>query len=278
MFKERSKAKIAFFALRCEKFHGWNLSKCPWFNTARQASVGNQRPHHRWVTDPLDLPSLIPCDYRDKLGRFAVCTFRPPMNESKVFVVDDDLSVRDSVRVLLECSGAIVTTYPSAEAFLRDPGADNGCLLLEVKMPQMTGLELQAELKKRGAHIPIIFMSGHGDIKMAVAAIKAGAVDFLEKPFQPEALIHSIRRALESKGRETIAGGEVNDRIQSLTKRQREVFERVVRGETNKAIARELGISPRTVEIHRAQIMEKLKAHSLSQLVRMALAGAVPPG
>ncbi|MGH8525007.1 MAG: response regulator transcription factor, partial [Gammaproteobacteria bacterium] len=123
--------------------------------------------------DPLRQCSLIPCDNRDKLRLFAVCTFRPPMNESKVFVVDDDLSVRDSVRVLLECSGAIVTTYPSAEAFLRDPGADHGCLLLDVKMPQMTGLELQAELTKRGAHIPIIFMSGHGDIKMAVAAIKA---------------------------------------------------------------------------------------------------------
>lgn len=223
------------------------------------------------------LGSLIPCEYRDKLV-VRCLHFRPPMNESKVFVVDDDLSVRNSLRVLLECSGAIVTTYPSAEAFLRDPRADNGCLLLDVKMPQMTGLELQAELTKRGAHIPIIFMSGHGDIKMAVAAIKAGAVDFLEKPFTPEALISSIHRALESKGRETIAGGEVNDRIQSLTKRQREVFERVVRGETNKAIARELGISPRTVEIHRAQIMEKLKAHSLSQLVRMALAGGFPPG
>ncbi|MGH8657870.1 MAG: response regulator transcription factor [Gammaproteobacteria bacterium] len=197
------------------------------------------------------------------------------MSISKVFVVDDDNSVRDSVRVLLECTGASVTTYPSAEAFLRDFSADSGCLVLDVKMPQMTGLELQAELTKRGAHIPIIFMSGHSDIKMAVAGIKAGAVDFLEKPFSPEALIHSVGKALESQ-RETMAPGAVNKRIQSLTKRQHEVFERVVRGETSKAIARELGISPRTVEMHRAQIMEKLQARSLSQLVHMSLAGMPP--
>jgi two-component system response regulator FixJ len=192
-----------------------------------------------------------------------------------VFVVDDDAGVRDSLQALLEAAGRRVETFASAKVFLEtfDP-ARRGCLLLDVRMPGMSGMELQAKLADASFVLPVIIMTGHGDVAMAVEAMKCGAVDFLEKPFKEAALLEAILRAME-RGRqawehEALAAQRLNQ-LALLTAREREVFSRLVEGKANKVIADELGISPRTVEIHRARVMDKLGVRTLPDLVRVAL-------
>ncbi len=201
--------------------------------------------------------------------------------EPIVFVVDDDEAVRDSLMALLDAVGLKAQAYGSAREFL--DGYDSsqpGCLVLDVRMPGMSGLELQKKLAASQFRVPVIIITGHGDIPMAVEAMKAGAVDFIEKPFREDTLLDGIRRALAQCApapRGEAASAEHNERIAQLTPREREVLERLVIGEPNKVIAFGLGISPRTVEIHRARVMAKMEARSLSQLVRMALAAGIDP-
>jgi two-component system, LuxR family, response regulator FixJ len=197
------------------------------------------------------------------------------MNQTTIIVIDDHDSVRASLRALLESSGYKVKDYASAPAYLADGMAGGDCLLVDLRMPDMNGLELQEELVRREAEIPVIVVTGHGDVTRAVAAMKAGAFDFIEKPFDDEALLASIQRALV-EGRRNRNISEENraatELMAILTGREREVMEHLVLGKSNKLIAHELGISPRTVEIHRARVQEKLKARDLSDLVRLARA------
>jgi two-component system response regulator FixJ len=194
-----------------------------------------------------------------------------------VFIVDDDEAVRDSLKILLETEGYRAMTFESAVAFL-DGYRDGmrGCLLADVRMPDMTGLELQEVVIERRLGLPVIIVTGHGDVPMAVRAMKAGAVDFIEKPFNDTTILDSVRRAMNASA---LAGegpsAEAQQRLDSLTPRERQVLECLVRGRPNKIIAFELDISPRTVEIHRARVMEKMQAESLSHLVRLALAAKV---
>lgn len=192
-----------------------------------------------------------------------------------VFIVDDDRAVRDSLRLLLKSVGLNPLTLGSAHEFLSvyDP-AQPGCLVLDVRMPQMSGLEVQEQLNLRGAIIPVIFITGHGDIPMAVEAMQAGAFDFLQKPFRDQDLIDRIQRALERDRANRAALGQrgrLRERLESLTPREREVLSLVVAGKPNKIMAADLNVSQRTVEIHRARVMEKMGASSLAQLVRMML-------
>jgi len=192
-----------------------------------------------------------------------------------VHVVDDDAAVRDSLRVLLESAGFSVRTHNTAAAFLATAPGLGGCVLTDVRMPEIDGLELQQRMSERGAPLPVIVMTGHGDIPMAVRAMRAGAVDFLEKPFDEARLFDAVRRALErSKERQTAesAATAAAVRLAMLTPREREVFNCLVDGRSTKAIARELGTSPRTIEVQRARVFEKLQAHSLPELVHLALA------
>jgi len=192
-----------------------------------------------------------------------------------VFVVDDDEAVRNSLRLLLKSVGLVPATLASAREFLDkyDP-AQPGCLVLDVRMPEMSGLELQELLNLQGAVIPVIFITGHGDIPMAVEAMQAGAFDFLQKPFRDQDLIDRIQRALEKDRANRAALGErtrIRERLESLTPREREVLTLVTSGKPNKIMAAELNVSQRTVEIHRARVMEKMGAASLAQLVRMVM-------
>jgi two-component system, LuxR family, response regulator FixJ len=192
-----------------------------------------------------------------------------------VFVVDDDAAVRQGLRFMLRAASYSVEAFPSARAFVEgyDP-RQGGCLLLDVQMPQMTGLELQQQLNVRGWRIPVIFITGHGSVTLAIAAMKAGAFDFIEKPLREDALLESIERALHWNDRtyeERLERATLRARGALLTPREREVFELVTAGEPNKVIARHLGISFRTVELHRAHIIEKLQARSLSDLIRMGI-------
>ena len=173
---------------------------------------------------------------------------------------------------MLRTAGYSVEAFPSARSFLDgfDPRR-GGCLLLDVRMPQMTGLELQQQLNVRGWRIPVIFITGHGTVSLAIAAMKAGAFDFIEKPLREDALLESIERALHWNDEERLERASLQIRAASLTPREREVFDLVAAGEPNKVIARRLGISFRTVELHRAHIVEKLQARSLSDLIRMAI-------
>jgi len=192
-----------------------------------------------------------------------------------IFVVDDDADVRDSMRVLLEATGFEVRTFTSAKEFLADDHPKQGCLIADIRMPDMSGLELQQEVIRRHMELPVVIMTGHGDVPLAVRAMKAGAIDFLEKPFGDETLLASVRRALDvglqirSRSAEASAAKET---LALLTPRERDVLDRLVKGRSNKVAAYELGISPRTVEIHRAHIMDKMEASSLSDLVRVVLA------
>lgn len=199
--------------------------------------------------------------------------------EPQVVVIDDDEAVLDSLGALLAAEGLSVATYDNARAFLEEH-ADGppACLVTDVRMPDMDGLELLAVLRRRGPLPPVIVITGHGDVPMAVKAMKLGARDFIEKPFDPGDLVAGVRETLESTSPGGVADPEVGRRIATLTPREHEVLEQLVIGRPNKAIARELGISPRTVEIHRARVMEKMQAESLSQLVRMAFTAGIDPG
>lgn len=214
----------------------------------------------------------------------------PPRDKAPtVFVVDDDAAARSSLRLLLKSLGLTAVACESAQAFLEgyDP-EQPGCLLLDVRMPGMSGLELQQELNRRGAITPIIFITGHGDIAMAVEAMQHGAFDFLQKPFRDQELLDRVQRAL-AKDHDTRSQLQQHElirrRLASLTPREREVLDLVTAGTPNKIMAHRLGISQRTVEIHRARIMEKMHAESFAQLVRMTVgidrpepAPAAPPG
>jgi two-component system, LuxR family, response regulator FixJ len=191
--------------------------------------------------------------------------------------------VRNALRFLLKTAGYTVDVFPSALSFLKDyDPRRGGCLLLDVRVPLMTGIELQQQLNIRGWRIPVIFITGHGTISLAIAAMKAGAYDFIEKPLREDALLESIERSLHWNDRafeERLERATLEARAATLTAREREVFEQVAAGEPNKVIARHLGISFRTVELHRAHITEKLHARSLSDLIRMAIiikGGAIP--
>jgi len=193
-----------------------------------------------------------------------------------IVVIDDHESMRSSLRALLESAGFQVKDYPAATAYLDDGAAARGdCMVVDVRMPGMSGIELQEELVRRSILLPVIVMTGNGDVALAVRAMKAGAVDFLEKPFDDEALLAVIQRALSESRRthdleaEAKAASQI---IGLLTDREREVFQHLVLGKTNKLIAYDLGISPRTVEIHRARLQEKMHARDLSDLVRTAMA------
>jgi FixJ family two-component response regulator len=194
-------------------------------------------------------------------------------NSSTVFIIDDDLAVRDALGLLLRAGGLSVDTFASAADFLAaDAARQPGCVVLDVRMPGMSGLDLQKQLRAQGCRIPIIFMTGHGDVPMAIRAMKAGAFDFIEKPFQGEMLRARIHEALEfdaQERRRQALRTDVAARMALLSPREREVLDRVVIGQYNKVIAAELGISLSTVEIHRKRVIEKLQAESLSDLIRM---------
>lgn len=199
------------------------------------------------------------------------------MSESKptVFIVDDDLGVLDSLKFLMRSVDLPAEIYRSAHEFLDafDPQRP-GCLVLDVRMPEMSGLELQERLESMGSVLPIIFITAHGDIPMAVQAVKAGAVDFVQKPFRDQDLIDKVQVALKQDAelrRELADRAEIVARIESLTPREREVMDLVVDGRPNKAIAHALEISQRTVEIHRARVMEKMRATSVPHLVQMVI-------
>jgi len=199
-------------------------------------------------------------------------------NSPTVFVVDDDQAMRQSLQWLIESVGMAVETYGSADEFMNNyyPGRA-GCLLLDVRMPGMSGLELQQHFVDHEIRIPIIIITGHGDVPMAVRAMKAGAVDFIEKPFNDELLLESIRNALvyDFEQRTTQSErAEIAARLDQLTPREHEVMEMVTDGRSNKDIAASLGVSAKTVEAHRARVMEKMRADSLPDLVKMALAAA----
>jgi len=197
-------------------------------------------------------------------------------DDTTIFVVDDDADVRFSLQALLEAEGFAAETFESANAFLQSDALTRpGCLIADIRMPDMDGLAVQEALRKRGGNAATIFLTGHGDVAMAVQAMKAGAIDFLEKPYDETVLLDAIRRAL-SEARESsersAAAHEAAERLLQLTERERQVLELLAAGRPNKVIAYELDISPRTVEIHRARVMEKMKAKSLAELVRMVVA------
>jgi two-component system response regulator FixJ len=197
-------------------------------------------------------------------------------NEGIVHVVDDDDAMRHSLLFLLECDGIEARGYESALAFLERLGSmERGCIVTDIRMPGMSGLELVARLNEEGVSDPVIVITGHGDVPLAVAAMKAGVADFLEKPFDDQQLLSAVRRALD-RSRDIAAHEaerqEIAGRIAELSGREREVLDGLVDGKPNKIIAFDLGISARTVEIYRANVMSKMHAKSLSELVRMTLA------
>lgn len=192
-----------------------------------------------------------------------------------VFVVDDDEPVRDAIALLLDTVDIPHETFGSAQDFLNVyDRARTGCVVLDIRMPGMSGLELQEHLLAENAPIPIVFITGHGDIPMAVEAMKKGAVDFIRKPFRDQELLDRVHEALsmDEANRQEFSDLEgIRERISSLTPREHEVFERVAEGQANKVVAIDLSISERTVEIHRSQVMQKTKARSLADLVKMKI-------
>jgi len=196
-----------------------------------------------------------------------------------VFVVDDDQAMRNSLKWLIESVGVQVESFASADEFLAQyqPGRA-GCLVLDVRMPGMSGLELQEYLVEKNIHIPAVVITGHGDVPMAVRAMKSGVVDFIEKPFNDEVLLDAIRRAIVFEERQRNQRAEhlqIQQRLSHLTPREHEVMSMVTDGKSNKEIANALGVSAKTIEAHRARVMEKMQAGSLAELVRMALAANV---
>ncbi|MFN8179348.1 MAG: response regulator transcription factor [bacterium] len=201
--------------------------------------------------------------------------------EPVVFVVDDDEAVRSSIAMLLESVSLKTETFASAREFLQAWAGDRpGCVVLDLRMPGLSGLELQERLAALGSRLPIIFVTGHGDVPDAVAAMRAGAVDFLRKPFRDQDLLDRIQKALEldaQRRSEAVDVERIRGRLARLTQREREVLDRVVEGLPNKTIAQELGVSERTVEIHRSRAMSKMEAGSLAELVKLVLRAGPPP-
>lgn len=199
----------------------------------------------------------------------------------KVILVEDDPAIRDALQILLSGGGYDVQAFESGEAFLESFQPEGiCCVLLDMNLPGMSGLEVQKVLLEKGGHLQVIFLTGHGEVPLAVEAMRAGAIDFIEKPSNDRELLEVLERARKSYARcraRQVTAVEAKQRIATLTAREREVFERVSIGRQNKEVARELEISPRTVEIYRARVMRKLEAENLSQLVRVAIsAGAYP--
>lgn len=200
------------------------------------------------------------------------------MTQRTVFLVDDDEAIRHSASFMLRHAGFLVKTYPDGISFLEQVSEDqDGCILLDVRMPGMDGLAVQNALNLRGINMPVIILTGHGDVPVAVEAMKGGALEFLEKPYEKKALIGAIENAflsLDSQSADDKRSRDAKAKLTNLTPREMEVLECLVEGQTNKGIAQTLAISPRTVEIHRAHMMEKLQADSLSNALRLAfLAG-----
>jgi two-component system response regulator FixJ len=195
--------------------------------------------------------------------------------EPIVFVVDDDTAMRESLSWLIQSVGLTVEAYPNAEEFLRSYDAErSGCLVLDVRMPGMGGLALQGELASRGIALPVIIITGYAEVPMAVRALKAGALDFIEKPFSDELLLDRVRHAIEIDRRERLLRADREDaagRIARLTPRERQVMDLVVAGRSNKVIAITLGLSMKTVEVHRAQVMKRLRVESLAELIQLVM-------
>jgi two-component system response regulator FixJ len=196
-----------------------------------------------------------------------------------VHIVDDDEAVRQSLAFLLSSAGHAVRLYDSARAFLDGlAGIKGGCLITDIRMPEMTGIELLHAMQARACGLPSIVITGHGDVPLAVEAMKAGAVDFIEKPFDDAAILNAVKSALQRSGEnEDDERGALAARIASLSERERQVLEGLVAGHSNKTIASDLGISPRTVEVYRANLMAKMEAKSLSEVIRMAILAKIAP-
>ena len=193
--------------------------------------------------------------------------------ECTVFIVDDDAAVRDALKMLVKSVGLSVKTFEHGQAFLDQyEPADTGCLVLDIRMPVMGGLELQQELRNRNSSLPIIFITGHGDIPMAVKAVKEGAVDFISKPFRDQELLDCIQRAIRDLGMiqdRNLVRSTIFTNLAKLSPREKEVMDMVIEGKANKVIAMELNLSERTVEVHRSHVMEKMQTRSLAKLVQM---------
>jgi two-component system response regulator FixJ len=199
-------------------------------------------------------------------------------DDALVEVIDDDEAVRDSVEFMLDAAGLGVRTWDSAKHFLEAGPANGRCIVTDVRMPDMTGLDIVRALRARGVATPVIVITGHADVPLAVEAMKAGVVDFIEKPFENQRLLGAIRAALAAGGTRPAGDGPADEqrrqmleRLEGLSQRERQVLDGLVAGHANKVIAYDLGISPRTVEIYRANVMTKMQARSLSELVRMAI-------
>jgi len=199
-------------------------------------------------------------------------------NSQIVHVIDDDEAMRDSLSFLLDIQGFETRVYESAMAFLDAlPGLSGGCVLTDVRMPGLSGMELIDQLRANGHDLPVVVMTGHGDVPMAVEAMKAGVIDFIEKPFADDVLLRAVRSALDRQGAPSQDGGlkEAQARLATLSPRERDVLAGVVAGKANKVIAHDLGISPRTVEIYRANLMTKTGARNMAELMRLALAAGL---
>lgn len=204
------------------------------------------------------------------------------MYDRTIHIVDDDEAIRRSVGFMLRKAGHIVETYSSGIEFLKATTRETqGCVLLDVRLPEIDGLEVQRRLAQQGIMLPIIILTGHGDVMLAVRAVKAGAIEFLEKPFERSALLKAIDEALDQAGRNDrhhLASAEAIVRLAALTERERNVLDGMVLGRPNKLIAFDLGIATRTVEVHRANLMEKLSARSLSDVLRIAFSAGLGVG
>ncbi len=204
------------------------------------------------------------------------------MPDMPVYVIDDDEAVRDSLAFLLRTANIPVRTYETATAFLAElPQIKSGCVVTDVRMPGLSGMELLRKVRDTAPAVPVIVITGHGDVPLAVEAMKFGASDFLEKPFDDEALLNLVRRARDRTSEDRKRHAEVagiSEKLGSLSARERQVLEGLVAGKPNKVIAFDLGISPRTVEIYRANVMTKMAAGSLSDLVRMAMLAGIVDG
>ncbi len=200
---------------------------------------------------------------------------------SMVYVIDDDPGVRASLRSLLEAAGLPAECFSSCTEFLDRYQPDcSGCLVLDVRLPGMSGLDLQRKLRDDGLNLPAVIITGHGDVPMAVEAMKCGATDFIEKPFTADIILESVKRALrkqESQAAATLTAAQTLERLDTLTPREKQVLNGLVTGQQNKIIAHEMGISARTVEIHRARVMQKMQAKSLPELVRTAVYAGILP-